>query len=194
MPLTLSTTECASVQLKHKLGQILHRECFYPRAIFSMSDATFVAQIGLHLHKKRVPNFSLLIFYDKVCHIGLLYFACTETDILDQQFFGDALPSCIFSCSEAQATNLGRCLGLMLKDIEVWRASKTTYNEQALGSKNEETGQYEYQGMRLFNNEYLTWEKWGNMVYKWHKKILKVRLSPSRTGDNIITDPAEFRP
>lgn len=62
------STECTTVQLKHKLAHILHRECFYPRAIFSMSDATFVAKIGPHLHKKRVSNFSLLIFYDKVGH------------------------------------------------------------------------------------------------------------------------------
>ncbi|KAJ9092005.1 hypothetical protein QFC19_008873 [Naganishia cerealis] len=130
-----------------------------------MSDATFVAHIGPHFHRKRVPNFSLLIFYDK--------------------FFGDALASCIFACSEAQATNLGRCLGLMLKDIEAWRGSRTVYNEQALGLKNEQTGHYEYQGMRLFNNEYLTWEKWGNMVYKWHRKLLKAITIGLHAGDYL---------
>jgi hypothetical protein len=146
----------------HNLGQILHRECFYPRAIFSMSDATFVAKIGPHLHKKRASNFSLLIFYDKVRFVVL--FEVARLMSFSSQFFGDALASCIFSCSEAQATNLGRCLGLMLKDIE------------ALGAKIGETGRYEYQGMRLLNNDYLTFEKWRNMVFKWHRKLLKVSL------------------
>ena len=63
----------------------------------------------------------------------------------------------------------------MLKDIELWRASKATYDQEALGDKHPETEQHTYQGMRLYNNEYLTWEKWGNMVYKWHRKLLKVR-------------------
>lgn len=65
----------------------------------------------------------------------------------------------------------------MLKDIEIWRASKAIYDEEALGNKNADTGLHEYEGMRLYNNEYLTWEKWGNMVYKWHRKLLKVCIS-----------------
>jgi THO complex subunit 2 len=166
--------ECGSVAVMHNLGQILHRECFYPRAIFSMSDATFVAKIGPHLHKKRASNFSLLIFYDKVRFVVL--FEVARLMSFSSQFFGDALASCIFSCSEAQATNLGRCLGLMLKDIEAWRASNATYDREALGAKIGETGRYEYQGMRLLNNDYLTFEKWRNMVFKWHRKLLKVSL------------------
>lgn len=167
------------MQLKHKLANILHRECFYPRAIFSMSDATFVAKIGPHLHQKRVSGFSLLMFYDKVS-LNTLMFQPSRVFLIafPCQFFGDALASCIFACSEAQATNLGRCLGLMLKDIEIWRASRTVYAEEALGPRSTETGQYEYQGMRLYGNEYLSWEKWGNMVYKWHRKLLKVCLWP----------------
>lgn len=76
----------------------------------------------------------------------------------------------------------------MLKDIEIWRASKTVYAEEALGPRSTETGQYEYQGMRLYGNEYLSWEKWGNMVYKWHRKLLKVSLWPKPCTPSIKTD------
>lgn len=64
----------------------------------------------------------------------------------------------------------------MLQDIEAWRASKATYDREALGNKIDGTGRYEYQGMRLIKNDYLTFEKWRNMVHKWHRKLLKVSL------------------
>jgi hypothetical protein len=62
----------------------------------------------------------------------------------------------------------------MLKDLELWHASKETYDKEALGSDTEKGFDALYFGMRLEGTRYLDWQMFRNMCYKWHRRLTKV--------------------
>lgn len=68
------------------------------------SDAVYVARMIRTLHDLGTPGYSTVFAYLQVSdHIS----ARVPLHVLISQFFGDALPSCIFACTESEARNLG---------------------------------------------------------------------------------------
>lgn len=49
------------------------------------------------------------------------------------QFFNDRLAACIFSCTENEARNLGRCLAAIMADLDVWHADEAKYKREGQG-------------------------------------------------------------
>jgi hypothetical protein len=55
---------------RKEFAALLHHSCFYPRAIASMVDATFVARFVRYLHDWNADRFSLLAVYEHVSPAG----------------------------------------------------------------------------------------------------------------------------
>ncbi|WVQ78452.1 hypothetical protein IAT38_000538 [Cryptococcus sp. DSM 104549] len=91
----------------------LHQYCFYPRAILTPCDAVFVAKFIRTAHDLGTEGFSTLFAYN-----------C---------FFSDTLAACIFSCTDSEARNLGRCLATILADLDGWHRDEKLYRKEALG-------------------------------------------------------------
>ncbi|WVR05355.1 hypothetical protein IAU60_002369 [Kwoniella sp. DSM 27419] len=96
-----------------RLSAYLHQYCFYPRAILSPCDAVFVAKFIRTAHDLGTPGFSTLFTYNA--------------------FFGNNLAACIFSCTDSEARNLGRCLAAIMTDLDAWHRDEKTYRREALG-------------------------------------------------------------
>ncbi|WVN86680.1 uncharacterized protein L203_101852 [Cryptococcus depauperatus CBS 7841] len=99
--------------LQRPLAIQLHQYCFYPRAILSPCDAVFVAKFIRMAHDLGTPGFSTVFAYNN--------------------FFNDNLTACIFSCTDSEARNLGRCLALILGDLDKWHQNEKVYLQEALG-------------------------------------------------------------
>ncbi|WWC89783.1 uncharacterized protein L201_004709 [Kwoniella dendrophila CBS 6074] len=96
-----------------QLASYLHQYCFYPRAILTPSDAVFVAKFIRTAHDLGTIGFSTLFAYNN--------------------FFNDNLAACIFSCTDSEARNLGRCLSAILTDLDSWHRDEKKYKVEALG-------------------------------------------------------------
>jgi hypothetical protein len=51
---------------RKEFAALLHHTCFYPRAIASKADATFVAKFVRYLHDWNAERFSLVAVYEHV--------------------------------------------------------------------------------------------------------------------------------
>lgn len=142
-----------SLSARRRRAAVLHFNCFLPRAIFSPIDAVFVAKFARILHELNTDNFSLLMFYEN--------------------FFSDGLASVIFSSTEQEAHNFGRCLNHLLGRIDPWRSNEGVYKAQALGVGQGPDGTDAYQGMRIKPEEQLSWEGFRKVCNKWQIKLLK---------------------
>lgn len=96
------------------IARQLHDHCFYNRAVNSPADAMFVARFIRLAHDFGTPGFSAALAYS--------------------HFFSTGLSTRIYTCTENEARNLGRCLYLMLVDLDAWYLSESKYNEEALGT------------------------------------------------------------
>ncbi|KAI9637923.1 transcription factor/nuclear export subunit protein 2-domain-containing protein [Dioszegia hungarica] len=99
--------------LKTRLSVQLHQHCFYPRAILTPSDAVFVPKLIRMMHDLATPGFVTLFAYSN--------------------FFSPGLAACIFSCTENEARNFGRCLGAIMSDLDAWHADEDRYRREAIG-------------------------------------------------------------
>ncbi|WVQ98958.1 hypothetical protein IAU59_006090 [Kwoniella sp. CBS 9459] len=99
--------------LQRHLAFQLHQYCFYPRAILTPCDAVFVAKFIRTAHDLGTIGFSTLFAYNN--------------------FFSDNLAACIFSCTDSEARNLGRCLAAILTDLDAWHTDEKRYKREALG-------------------------------------------------------------
>ncbi|RSH93955.1 hypothetical protein EHS25_006608 [Saitozyma podzolica] len=96
-----------------RLSTQLHQYCFFPRSLLTPSDAVFVARFIRLAHDFGTAGFSTLFSYNN--------------------FFNEQLAACIFSCTENEARNLGRCLGAIMADLDSWHGDQGRYSREALG-------------------------------------------------------------
>lgn len=148
--------------LQRPLAIQLHQYCFYPRAVLSPCDAVFVAKFIRMAHDLGTAGFSTLFVYNN--------------------FFNDNLAACIFSCTDSEARNLGRCLALILADLDKWHQSENVYLKEALGiSPNPTEGgeQKRLPGM-LFRSRAgddmreMSWQEFRNFYAKCHNVLTRV--------------------
>ncbi|AFR93442.1 THO complex subunit 2 [Cryptococcus neoformans C23] len=151
--------------LQRPLAIQLHQYCFYPRAILSPCDAVFVAKFIRMAHDLGTAGFSTLFVYNN--------------------FFNDNLAACIFSCTDSEARNLGRCLALILADLDKWHQSENVYLKEALGiSPNPIEGgeQKRLPGM-LFRSKAgddmreMSWQEFRNFYAKCHNVLTRALIS-----------------
>jgi len=88
--------------------QILQTMIF-PRCVFTAVDALYCAKFVNLLHSIGTPYFSTLQYYDKVLR---------------------NIPYILFSCTENEASRLGRFLNETLRVLARWRSSETIYSEE----------------------------------------------------------------
>ncbi|TYJ56712.1 hypothetical protein B9479_002643 [Cryptococcus floricola] len=152
--------------LQRILALQLHQYCFYPRAILSPCDAVFVAKFIRLAHDLGTPGFSTLFVYNNI--------------------FNDNLAACIFSCTDSEARNLGRCLALILEDLDKWHQSEEVYVKEALGITQSASGEEEESkrlpGM-LFRSKsgeemkQMTWQEFRNLYAKFHNALTRTLIS-----------------
>nr|XP_018263621.1 uncharacterized protein I303_03491 [Kwoniella dejecticola CBS 10117]OBR85779.1 hypothetical protein I303_03491 [Kwoniella dejecticola CBS 10117] len=144
----------------------LHQYCFYPRAILTPCDAVFVAKFIRTAHDLGTVGFSTLYAYNN--------------------FFNDNLAACIFSCTDSEARNFGRCLAAILADLDVWHRDEKVYKLEALGLKPDQQAGEETQktlpGM-LFRKKpaepirHMEWQEFRSFYAKCHNTLSKALVS-----------------
>lgn len=143
-----------------QLIQQLHDQCFYRRAIQSPADAYFVAKFIRMAHDFNVPGFSTALTFNL--------------------FFQAKVATKIYECTENEAQNLGRCLLLLLADLDTWFQDEDRYHREALGGPkpepNADMPDYPLQGMffRLTANEQkrpMSWDRFKDYYAKLHNNL-----------------------
>lgn len=154
------------------LIQQLHDQCFYRRAIQSPADAYFVAKFIRMAHDFNVPGFS--------------------TALSLNLFFQAKVATKIYECTENEAQNFGRCLFLLLTDLDAWYQDEDRYYKEALGGSKPEAGadlpEYPLRGMyfRLSPDQPkrpMSWDRFKDYYAKLHNNLtssLKLCLSDER--------------
>eukprot|EP00899_Mesostigma_viride_P021065 jgi/Mesvir1/28960/Mv17737-RA.1 len=116
--------------------------CFAPRALFSVPDAVFAAKFVLKIHRMGVPLLSTIQFLDRTI-VAIATLAC--------------------SCTENEASRLGRFFLELLQFISHLRSSKAVFEEEAAGKP----------GFSLSSNKArpkrLEFESYEQICAKWHK-------------------------
>ncbi|KAF2744267.1 hypothetical protein M011DRAFT_449780 [Sporormia fimetaria CBS 119925] len=130
------------------------QDCFLPRITLSPEDALFCGAMLRYMHEIGVPGFRTM-------------------KILDRLFRQKLLSNIIFMCTEREATNLGRFLNDILKELNVWHADQSVYTKSAHGPKKTLPG-----FGRAFNPDrtpsaFVDFEDFRRVLFKWHKEILK---------------------
>ncbi|KAI9894552.1 MAG: THO complex subunit 2 [Vezdaea aestivalis] len=133
-----------------ELIRSLLEECFLPRLTMSPIDAVFCFKFIKFLHLKNTPNFRT---------IGLL----------DQFFSQSRLANFIFTCTSREAENLGIFLRDVLEDLGRLHAKKETYQNEALGPKNDLTGFSKNASMSVL----FEFDEFRTLLFKWHNALLK---------------------
>ncbi|OCF36409.1 hypothetical protein I316_01658 [Kwoniella heveanensis BCC8398] len=151
--------------LQRHLAFQLHQYCFYPRAILTPCDAVFVAKFIRIAHDLGTVGFSTLFAYNN--------------------FFSDNLAACIFSCTDSEARNLGRCLSAILTDLDGWHSDETRYKREALGIPDDaaEADKTETLPGMLFKPKAgdeirpMAWQQFRNFYAKCHNVLTRALVS-----------------
>ncbi|EIW70014.1 hypothetical protein TREMEDRAFT_29485 [Tremella mesenterica DSM 1558] len=142
-------------QSQRALGIQLHQYCFYPRALLTPSDAMFVAKFIRLAHDLGTVGFSTVYAYNN--------------------FFNDQLAACIFSCTESEARNLGRCLKAILADLDAWHSDEARYKKEAMGISDTGTGEtlpgMLYRARVGENLKVMSWNEYRNLFAKFHANV-----------------------
>ncbi|WWD16138.1 hypothetical protein CI109_100563 [Kwoniella shandongensis] len=148
--------------LQRPLAFQLHQYCFYPRAILTPCDAVFVAKFIRTAHDLGTVGFSTLFAYNN--------------------FFNDNLAACIFSCTDSEARNLGRCLAAILTDLDAWHQDEQKYRKEALGLSTGDEAETPLPGM-LFRPKAgddmrpMSWQEFRNFYAKCHNVLSRALVS-----------------
>ncbi|KAF2273825.1 uncharacterized protein EI97DRAFT_444632 [Westerdykella ornata] len=135
-----------------ELYDTLLQDCFLPRIQLSPQDAHFAAAMFKYMHDIGVPGFRSMKF-------------------LDQLFRRKLLTNIIFMCSEREASNLGRFLNDVLKELNTWHSSQANYIKFSQGSKKNSPG-----FGKTFNADrspatFLDFAEFQSLLNKWHDQI-----------------------
>jgi THO complex subunit 2 len=90
------------------------------------------------------------------------------------------LANTIFVCTAREAENLGRFLNELLKELSCWHADKALYEKEAFGPKKDLPGFAKKLVSETQVGEFLEYEDFRRILYKWHKNInnaLKICLT-----------------
>lgn len=137
------------------LADALLEACFLPRLLLSPSDADYCFTFIKFLHKEGFSYFRTLAIY---MHL----------------FRTNRLRSIIFACTIREAENFGRFLKQILGDLAEWHASKSVYENEALGKSRDRPGfaakisKDEKQSITL-----LEYEEFRSQLYRFHKSLCK---------------------
>jgi THO complex subunit 2 len=173
--------ECAAQEEKHKLVSArLHHEkdswfgslyknkmitqflqlCIFPRCLFSLSDAVYCAKFIQFLHTSRTPNFSTLLFFDRM--------------------FAD-ISYTTAMCTENEARRYGRFLALLLEMISRWHQNKDVYDKECSdtpGFIHNVRG-----GSTDSSKNSLDFDSFRHICFKWHFKVTKALVTCLESKD-----------
>ncbi|EMC97097.1 hypothetical protein BAUCODRAFT_52771, partial [Baudoinia panamericana UAMH 10762] len=132
----------------------LLQECFIPRALMSSLDAHYSYMMLRMLHDKSAPGFSTLILIDR---------------LMQKQ----ELAAIISQCTGQEAQHFGRFLNEMLKMLAEWHASRSAYEQHALGNRKVAgfvTGPMDY-GASPDTWTFMDYELYRRQLTNWHTAL-----------------------
>ncbi|KAF2362580.1 THO complex subunitTHOC2 C-terminal [Trinorchestia longiramus] len=135
--------------------------CLFPRCTFTTLDALYCARFVKMMHELKTPNFSTLIFCDRMfCDI-------TYT---------------VASCTEQEAHRYGQFLHGALQMVMHWHASSDNYERECAKFPGFVT---RFRVSKMESNDYVDYENYRHVVHKWHFKITKALVTCLESGDYI---------
>jgi len=135
--------------------------CLFPRATFTTHDALFCARFVKMMHQLRTPNFSTLIFCDRMfCDI-------TYT---------------VASCTEQEAVRYAQFLQGTLEMVMHWHASAENYEKECAKFPGFVT---RFRVSKQESNDYVDYENYRHVVHKWHFKMTKALVTCLESKDYI---------
>ena len=120
--------------------------CIFPRVLFSQLDAAYCARFVLKMHQLKTPNFSVLLYYDKVIKQVAPAVSC---------------------CTRNEALRLGRFLAETLKLLEHWKSEASVYRKECQehpGFKKSFTDK---------DAQAVSYTDFVKVNYRWHTRLLK---------------------
>ncbi|XP_065885468.1 THO complex subunit 2-like isoform X2 [Dysidea avara] len=121
--------------------------CIFPRCLYTTADAVYCAKFIYLLHTNRTPNFSTLLFFDKVFSDISYTSAC---------------------CTENEARRYGKFLGELLEVISRWHGQVSIYDKECA-----DTPGFLSMMRNSSNKNHLDFENFRHICFKWHFKITK---------------------
>ncbi|KAG5888387.1 hypothetical protein JTB14_035693 [Gonioctena quinquepunctata] len=129
--------------------------CVFPRCTFTQIDAVYCAKFVHIIHLLKTPNFSTLLFYDRL--------------------FCDVTYS-ITSCTENEAMRYGRFLFAMLETVMRWHKSKDTFQKECANYPGFVT-KYRKNNQHADNLDNVDYENYRHVCHKWHYKLAKAMVT-----------------
>ncbi|XP_057661904.1 THO complex subunit 2 isoform X1 [Diorhabda carinulata] len=129
--------------------------CIFPRCTFTQIDAVYCAKFVHTIHLLKTPNFSTLLFYDRL--------------------FCDVTYS-ITSCTENEAMRYGRFLFAMLETVMRWHRSKEVFEKECANYPGFVT-KYRKNNQHADNLDNVDYENYRHVCHKWHYKLAKAMVT-----------------
>ncbi|CAH1159617.1 unnamed protein product [Phaedon cochleariae] len=129
--------------------------CVFPRCTFTQVDAVYCAKFVYTIHLLKTPNFSTLLFYDRL--------------------FCDVTYS-ITSCTENEAMRYGRFLFSLLETVSRWHKTKETFNKECTNYPGFVT-KYRKNNQQADNLDNVDYENYRHVCHKWHFKLAKAMVT-----------------
>ncbi|THH13890.1 hypothetical protein EW146_g6381 [Bondarzewia mesenterica] len=151
------------------LSSAIIEHCIQPRCLLSPMDADYCVQMIKVIHTLGTPGFSTLMTYDRL--------------------LGDHVKVVVFSSSEYEAKNYGRFLLGVLTDLYKWYQDEQAYlqdNRVKVGGKATWLPGFQHQWSNksvIEPSSVLSWNKFQQIVKKWHRKLFKCFADSIQTGE-----------
>merc|ERR1719411_1960780 len=143
----------------------------FPRCIFTANEAIYCAKFVQVIHLLKTPNFSTIIFFDRLfCDISYT----------------------VASCTENEAQRYGRFLAAMLETANRWHSSKDIFEEECVGYPGFVT-KFRVQTPSSADNgqaqnkadDHVDYENYRHVCHKWHYKIAKALVVCLESKDYV---------
>ena len=133
--------------------------CIFPRVLFSQVDAVFCAKFVLKMHECKTPQFSVLLYYDKVIKL---------------------LAPALHCCSGNEARRLGRFLGETLSQLDHWKSEPSVYRRECQSFPGFKKTFTEEKSPPVSYIDFV------RVNHKWHFRLLKLFLNGLKKADTEI--------
>ncbi|KAF2755969.1 hypothetical protein EJ05DRAFT_467396 [Pseudovirgaria hyperparasitica] len=148
-----------------QLHQAILQDCFLPRILISAYDAHYVFRMLFYLHNAGTPGFH------------------TWT-MIDQIFKDKLLTPLIFQFTSREASNFGRFLNDLLKELAKWHATRDEYCRLAYGTKRDLPGL----ARKLDDNkkrptDFLDFDEFRQSLFKWHNNLKTALMNCLKGGE-----------